>query len=150
MKKFLLLLLVLAVSLVGRWQAEALQTDNFKLIVHADNPNSSIDKDQASSYLLKKKSRWENWDSGAKVDPVDLNGNSPTRAAMSEAIHGRSVASIKNYWQRQIFSGRSTPPPELSNDQAVVDFVKSKPGAIGYVSSSARLDGVKELQVTGD
>jgi ABC-type phosphate transport system substrate-binding protein len=32
----------------------------------------------------------------------------------------------------------------------VVDFVKNNPGAIGYVSNGTRIDGVKELRVTGN
>jgi ABC-type phosphate transport system substrate-binding protein len=71
------------------------------------------------------------------------------RAAFSENVHGRSVASIKNYWQRQIFSGRNVPPPEFSDDSAMVAHVQSDPGAVGYVSPSASLgSGVKRIRVT--
>lgn len=120
------------------------QSSYYRIIVHPDNLLTSISKADASAYLLKKK---RSWPDGGRVQPVDLAAQSPVRQALSEDIHGRSVASINNYWQRQIFSGRETPPPELGSDDEILSFVRANPGAIGYVSSSASLEGVKELAV---
>ena len=117
----------------------------FKVVVNSANESNVLSRSQISNYLLKKKSRWEN---GSQVDPVDLVSRSKIRAAMSQLIHERSVASIKNYWQRQIFSGHNTPPPELDSDQAVLDFVGSNPGGIGYVAAGTPTpDEVKELKI---
>ena len=55
------------------------------------------------------------------------------------------IPNIK--WQCLILRGREVPPPEVSSDEEVIAFVKSRPGAIGYVSSAARLDGVKEVSL---
>lgn len=121
-----------------------IETTTFKIIVHRSNPSDALSRHQISNLLLKKRSRWED---GRQVDPVDLTSRSETRAEMSQTIHERSVASIKNYWQRQIFSGHNTPPPELADDEKVLDFVKANPGSIGYVAADATLDGVKELHI---
>lgn len=117
---------------------------NYRVVVHESNPLDEISKDLLSSYLLKKKSRW---DHGATVAPADLDSQSPVRAAFSEEVHGRSVASIKNYWQRQIFSGRNVPPPEVSDDSEMIAFVRDSPGGLGYVSGGASVRGVKILRV---
>jgi len=115
------------------------------VIVNKNNPADSVSKEDLSNILLKKKSRW---DYGASAAPIDLDSRSPVREAFSQDVHGRSVSSIKNYWQRQIFSGREVPPPEAGSDAEVVTFVASQPGAIGYVSASARLtDGVKVVEI---
>ena len=82
------------------------------------------------------------------MSPVDQGERSAVRDAFTRDVHGRSVASIKNYWQRQIFSGSKVPPPEVESDAQVLAHVKSTPGGIGYVSPSARLSGVKKLAVT--
>ena len=66
---------------------------------------------------------------------------------MSQSIHLRSVASIKNYWQRQIFAGHNTPPPEVDDDDAVIDFIAEHPGAIGYISSETSVSDVKVIKV---
>lgn len=152
MKRFLLLSAVLATALLwgiagsSHGQESSIgATDSFKIVVHRTNPLDSMTRSQISSFLLKKKNRWP---SGGGVDPVDLDGRSSVRASMSQAIHQRSVASIKNYWQRQIFAGYNTPPPELEDDAKVVDFVKENPGAIGYVSARVDLTDSEVKAVT--
>lgn len=119
--------------------------ENYIVIVHPDNTSSALSKGKISQLLLKKSSRW---DDGLSAEPIDLDAKSPTREAMSRDVHGRSVNSIKSYWQRQIFSGRSVPPPEVGSDADVIAFVSSNPGGIGYVSASASLSGVKAITVT--
>lgn len=114
----------------------------FRLIVHPKTPFDEISSSRLSQILLKKKTTWPD---GKRTFPVDLGGRSKVREALSRQIHGRSVASIKSFWQRQIFSGRSVPPPELDSDQEVLAFVQRQPGAVGYISSQTPFDGVKEL-----
>ncbi len=120
--------------------------DTYRVIVHSTNSVSSLPVKDVSAYFLKIKTRWE---SGAKIAPVDLAANAEARKKFSEEIHGRSVGAVNAYWQQQIFSGRSLPPPELKDDAAVIAFVKTNPDAIGYVSASANIADVKVVEVTG-
>jgi len=57
------------------------------------------------------------------------------------------VQNLDTYWQQQIFSGKDVPPSNKSSDDDVIAFVKSNPGAIGYVSGSAAVAGVKVVAV---
>lgn len=126
------------------WHLTAQESPPYQIIVNTTNPESSLSKDQVSRLLLKRTTQWDN---GTPADPVDLDSKSEVRDAFSRDVHGRSVASVKNYWQRQIFSGRAVPPPELAQEQAVIQFVKSKSGAIGYISARRPVDGVKVIAV---
>lgn len=114
----------------------------YRLIVHPSSTIDEISRARLSQLLLKKSTRWAD---GQRAFPVDLGGSSEIRKALSKEIHGRSLASIKSFWQRQIFSGTTVPPPELSTDREVLDFVKRQPGAVGYISAQTPFDGVKEL-----
>jgi hypothetical protein len=67
------------------------------------------------------------------------------RKRFSEAVLKRSVGAVRSYWQQRIFSGRDVPPPEVDSDEAVMAYVARYPGAIGYVSGTTKLVGVKEL-----
>ena len=146
MKRYFLILIALTAFVSVQTNTTAVaQNSGYVVITHPDNPHDSISKSQASSLLLKKRSRWP--DSDLKADPVDLPGSSSVREQLSRDLHERSVSSIKSYWQKQIFSGRNSPPPELSDDQEVVAWVREHPGAIGYVSPRAQLSGVKALTV---
>ena len=145
MKKLAVFALLLVALLSAHGPSAAAQ-EGYRVVVNKDNPIDSITKQQLSHLLLKKRTRWDH--NNTSADPVDLDSSSPVRETFSKDVHGRSVSSIKNYWQRQIFSGRGVPPPEVTSDAAVVAYVSSRPGAIGYVSARAQLNDVKVLTVS--
>ena len=126
MKKVIFLFLFCCLIAAG--MRSLARDSGFLVVINAGNEIEAMEKDQISKIFLKKITKWAN---GSRVEPVDLDSQSPVREAFSRDVHGRSVASIKNYWQRQIFSGRDTPPPELDSDRKVIQFVSSHPGAIG-------------------
>jgi ABC-type phosphate transport system substrate-binding protein len=118
---------------------------DFKIVVHASNPTASLSAAQLARLFLKKDTRWEG---GEAVDPVDQSAKSPVRAAFSTEVHRKDVGAVKSYWQQQVFSGRGTPPPEMSSDAEVLAFVRSHAGAIGYVSSAAGVgEGLKVVRL---
>ena len=140
-KLTLIACLVLLGALVGA-NGTAQAAESFQLIVNSGNPVASMDAKDVAKLFIKRVSAW---DDGVSADPVDQAPDSAVREAFSETVHGRSVTAVKSYWQKQIFSGRGVPPPELSSDAAVVDFVKKNRGAIGYVSAGADVSGVKVI-----
>ena len=87
------------------------------------------------------------WADDSPIRPVDLGPDQPARGRFSQEILARSVESMRSYWQQRIFSGQGLPPPELADDEAVIVYVASHPGAIGYVASGARLDGARAVDV---
>jgi ABC-type phosphate transport system substrate-binding protein len=117
---------------------------SYKVIVNKDSSISSLTKDQISKLFLKKVTRFID---GTSALPVDLVSDSSVRQAFSEDIHGQSVASVRKYWQKQIFSGRGVPPAEKTNDQEVIAYIEANPGAIGYVSASVQTGNVKIISV---
>ncbi len=108
--------------------------ESLEVIVNAGNPVSSLQRDAVSTIFLKKAVRWA---SGAAVIPVDQEQDSPVRATFSRIVHGKPTSAVAAYWQQQIFAGRGVPPVEKSGDAAVIEFVKTHPGAIGYISVGA-------------
>ena len=114
------------------------------VIVNADNPITSASQEQVANYFLKKETSWSN---GMKVVPVYQEETSSIHAQFAKRIIGKTVSALKAYWNQNIFSGRAIPPAIKTSDQKVVSFVGSNQGAIGYVSGSAGLSGVKVLKV---
>lgn len=122
------------------------QNTSFKVIVNDANSIDSLSKSQVSRLFLKKETRWK---SGFGVSPVDQLPRSELRIEFSDSIHDKKVDWIKSYWQKLIFSGRKTPPPELESDREILDFVRHNVGAVGYVSVRAALgEGVKVLAIS--
>jgi ABC-type phosphate transport system substrate-binding protein len=116
----------------------------FRVIVHPSNLATRLERKLVSDIFLKKVSRWSDQ---RAVAPVDLTPSAPARRSFSEDVHRRSVAAVRSYWQQILFSGRGVPPPELDSDAAVVRYVVSHPGAIGYVSGHADVGAARVVPV---
>lgn len=146
MKNGVILIIFLCI-LLGVSFAVAEEGTGFKVIIHASNPTKQLSKQALSQLFLKKVTQWK--DRNDAVFPVDLADNSLVRQKFSALIHGRDVASIKAYWQKQIFSGRGVPPEEKKTDAEVLQHVAEHSGAVGYISESAKIDAyqVKVLTV---
>jgi len=115
------------------------------VIVHPTNAVESITKAKIADLFLKRVTRWEN---GRAVIPVDQSEKSAARAAFTRDLLGKEVSWVKSYWQKMIFSGRATPPAELSSDSQILDFIRANADAIGYVSDGTAIPaGVKALTV---
>ena len=135
--------LILAIGVLSSPLAAGAQ--EFTVIVNASNPVASMPRDAVAKLFLKKTIAWQ---SGQAVSPVELPAAAKAREAFARTVLNKSIAQVKSYWQQQIFSGRDVPPPEKQNENDVVAFVRSNPGAIGYVSKGADIGrGVKALAV---
>lgn len=113
----------------------------FIVIVGMESPLTSVSREKLSQIFLKKE---KTLPGGREAFPVDIAGRSKARIAFSNAVHRRSLVAIDNYWSQQIFSGKDTPPPAMARESDIVGFVRSNPGAVGYVSASTPLgEGVR-------
>ena len=139
MKKYIVLVVV--ALLVVNVQLNA---QTYRIIVNNSNSITSLSKTEVSNFFLKKRIQWSN---GTEVVPVDLNARSPVRETFSKDIHNKTTAQVRAFWQQSVFSGKATPPVEMDNDDKVIEFVKANPGAIGYVSATANVQGVKVITV---
>jgi ABC-type phosphate transport system substrate-binding protein len=116
----------------------------FRVIVHPATELAGADRAFIAEAFLDKVTRWSD---GSAIHAVDLRFNAPTRHDFSEQILRRSVIAVRRYWQQRIFTGRGVPPPELASDEAVLEYVRRHPGAVGYVSVAAATSGVKVVPI---
>jgi ABC-type phosphate transport system substrate-binding protein len=136
---------VLLATLVGT--TASAQSVPFRVVVHSDNPVSTLTRERVSQLFLKKVTQWQD---RSRVLPVEMREAVSLRAEFSRRIHQRDVPTIKTYWQQMIFAGRAVPPPERASDAEVLEFVQKNPSAIGYVSATAPLPaGVKIVDISG-
>jgi len=123
----------------------AAEPAGFKVVVHGANTMTEIDVEHLSRIYLKQTASWPD---GSEAMPVDMAPDTDLRKKFSKAVHGRKVAAIKSYWQRQIFSGKGIPPMEFNSEEDLLFLISVTPGAVGYVSDSTLLiSGVRELRV---
>jgi ABC-type phosphate transport system substrate-binding protein len=125
----------------SRAMAEEVQV---RVIVNAKNPATKLSKEFVTDAFLKKRTRWSG---DSIIHPVDLPQSHSTRAKFSRAVLGRDVGAVRRYWAQLVFSGRGVPPPEVTDEDAVIAYVAKNAGAIGYVSATATLSGVKTVPI---
>ena len=130
------LLLILGVS----W-AVLLQAEELLVIASPKVPDTAISTKQLVDIYSSKKIHWEN---DINVVPVNRESTSTERKKFSEAVFNLSPQALGEYWNRQKFQGKR-PPVIQNSDQAVVNFVRSIPGSIGYISAKQSPAGVKVL-----
>ncbi|MCB1054509.1 MAG: hypothetical protein KDD11_03235 [Acidobacteria bacterium] len=108
----------------------------FVLVANRSVPVESLDRSEVSDIFLSQEAHWSD---GSVVKPVTLR-TAEVREEFAKVIHGKDDLQLRKHWQRQIFTGRGSPPPERPSDEALLDYVARTPGAIGYVSANARID----------
>lgn len=119
-------------------------SEAYQVVVNSKNPATAVGREFLTDVFLKRTSSWEHSEPTA---PVDLPPVSPVRRAFSQQVLRRSVSVVRTYWTQRIFSGRDVPPPELQTEEAVLHYVASHPGGVGYVSQGAALPGTKRIEV---
>ena len=116
----------------------------FKVVMNSAVHIDALPKKAVSDLFMKRTTKWSD---GAAVVAVDQAESAAVRDEFSRTVHGKATAAVKSYWNQQIFSGREVPPVEKPGDAEVVKFVRSTPGAVGYVSEGAATEGLRVLQI---
>jgi ABC-type phosphate transport system substrate-binding protein len=84
------------------------------------------------------------WNDGVPAIPVNLHAAHPLRLTFSHLVLGVLPEDQEAYWNEQYFHGIA-PPFVLDSEEAVVQFVATTPGAIGYVSETAVTSSLRVL-----
>lgn len=114
------------------------------VIVNTSNSKSSITKSELSKIFTGKKNRWSN---NENIVPVDQKTSTAVAGDFLENYLRKSASEYRKLWMSKMLSGEATAPKALSSDSEVISFVKSNPGAIGYIDSENLVPDVKQLSV---
>ncbi|MGB7625009.1 MAG: TonB family protein, partial [Terriglobia bacterium] len=83
---------------------------------------------------------------GTHVEPV-LSKGGPAHDTFLKDYLATNDDALQNYYRTLVFTGKGLMPKALRSDAEVVAYVARTRGAIGYVSSTVTLDGVRTLAV---
>lgn len=116
------------------------------VIVNLKSPMATMTPEQVSAVFLGKSNTLP---SGATAVPADLPDSSGAREQFYSKAAGKTGAQVKATWARLTFSGKATPPKELTTAADVKKFVANNPDAIGYIEKSA-VDGTVKVVLIVD
>lgn len=121
-------------------------TQPFAIIAAADVDESALTRETLSFIFQRKQVFWK---SGKRIQPINLPPTHPLRRAFSQCVLGREPDAMEDYWREMYFHG-VLPPHVVESEEAVVLFVNSTAGAIGYVSACPPGMHAKVLFTVGD
>ena len=117
------------------------QAGGLLVIVSSQVPDTAISVEQLADIYSLKKAFWAN---KIQVVPVNREASSVEREKFSETVFHLSPQEMGEYWNRSRFQGK-LPPIIQTSDRAVLGFVRSVPGAIGYINADQQPTGVRIL-----
>lgn len=135
------LLLILLLAIAARSISPAVAEE---LLIIA-NPAVAIDapltpKQVAAIYLL----RMTAWPDGSHIVPVNRELGSAIREAFTMQVLKEDNDSLADYWNKMHFQGK-LPPLIQESEGAMLAFVHSVPGAVGYISAATPPSGVRVI-----
>ena len=102
---------------------------------------------ESVSLIFKRKQTY--WENGTRIQPVNLPPAHPLRRVFSQNVLGQAPEALEDYWREMYFHG-VLPPHVLASEEAVILFVGSTPGAIGYVSTCVPEHTVNVVLMIGE
>ncbi|MBI3893002.1 MAG: hypothetical protein HY303_15900 [Candidatus Wallbacteria bacterium] len=115
------------------------------VVTHPDFPAGDIRVDDLSRVFLGQTQRL----GSAALNPVNKEAGSPDRTLFDQKVHHMDDAAMKDYWLAARIKGEGHPPRSFQSDAAVLRYVSSVPGGIGYVAYPLTGAGVRALTVNG-
>jgi TonB family protein len=140
MKNRRLLPLVATLVMFGSVHALA---GNVRIIANPNVRAEAISASEVKSIFLVERSSLRD---GTHVEPV-LSKGGPAHAAFLKDYLATNEEALQNYYRTLVFTGKGSMPKVLRSDAEVVAYVAKTRGAIGYISSSAPLEGVRSVAV---
>jgi ABC-type phosphate transport system substrate-binding protein len=134
---FAFLLLGAATVLANHAQAQAI------VIANPSVKSADISKSDLKDVFTGAASSLKD---GSHVTPVLLKAGAVNDEFLSAYV-GKPDATFKASWRSLVFSGQASMPKTVDSEAAMVEYVASNPGAIGYISKGTPHEGVKVLEV---
>jgi ABC-type phosphate transport system substrate-binding protein len=114
------------------------------IIANPGNPLAGISQEELAMIYLGKTRVFPD---GKPVTPVDQREGRPIRIKFYRTVTDKDESSLKAYWSKLLFTGKAQPPQELSDDEAVRDWVARNPDALGFIDGKLLDKSVKVLLI---
>jgi ABC-type phosphate transport system substrate-binding protein len=128
------------------WTSVPASSVPLALVLNRENPVTSLGVPEVQR-IFRKQTRM--WPHGEAVVPVDWDATSDARQEFSRRVLNRSVREMADFWVQQNITQGLTPPSTLKSARAILRFVASVPGSIGYVAVADVDQTVKVIEIKG-
>lgn len=133
---------VFAFTLFGALATAPMLAGDVKIIANPSVTQTEVSADDLKEIFLQNK----NSIGSAHVTPV-LHKGGPAEDEFCQKYVGKPDATLQTYYRSLIFTGKAVMPKAFATDEEVIEYVSKNKGAVGFVSASAKVDGVVVLHV---
>lgn len=109
------------------------------VVVHPTNSVTMNSAEIAKLYLGRSKS----FSNGSPAIPLAQTESAAATPIFNEKILNKTGSQMKAYWSKLVFTGKGTPPQELTTDEEVIALVSQNPSMIGYIEKKSVTTEVK-------
>jgi len=88
--------------------------------------------------------RQKNFTDGKTALVMSLEEGDPIRSEFNNDALGKTDAQMKAYWSKLLFTGKGTPPKEISAAE-MLQVVASNPNTIGFIDAASVTSDVKVI-----
>jgi ABC-type phosphate transport system substrate-binding protein len=120
-----------------------LAQNGYIIIVNKSVKDEVFNRADIESIFLGKKTRWSN---GIKTVPVTMKEGEIHELFIRDVIR-KSISAYMNYWRKMIFTGKGVMPVSFETDAEILEYVNNTPGAISYLSATAKIDNYRDVVV---
>lgn len=126
---------------VGFALATSVASAEVVVIVNSAASLNSATADDVAQVFLGKRTNI----GGVDLVAVDQSEGSASRNTFYDKVVQKNGSQLNGYWSRLIFTGKGAPPKQVGSDAEVAEAVAEDEEAIGYVDSTAIIEGVKVI-----
>ena len=106
------------------------------VVVHPDSPIKAISAREVSDLYMGRTRNVRTENQSTTVAVIEQSGNDKLRESFFRQLNGISVSQLNAYWARLRYSGDVLPPPTVSGSSLVIESVRRRRDAIGYINAS--------------
>ncbi len=139
--RFILTILCCLVMLNASSQAQSLI-----VIANAQGAATSMSSTELRAIFKGQKQRWEN---GNRVVVAIVKGNTAIGGQILTKVFGVSFDDFQKIWLTLVFQGKAPAPKYFDTENDLKNFIKSTPGAIGIMNSTAVDEGTTQIAIDG-
>lgn len=108
------------------------QPGEIYIVANVESSPATLDVDEIRKIFMGNVNRHG-------LTPVAQSTGSPARVIFNTRVVGLTESRIQAYWAQMRFSGRGTPPAQLSSEAALISHLQNTPQSIGYVTNLAEV-----------
>jgi len=118
-------------------------SDDVLIVCNKSVPEDSLTKDVIQGIFLGEKSMWSD---GSNIEFVMLGDDSITRDFLRGYV-GKTTSQFRTYWKKKVFTGRGKAPMSFDTSEALIEYIISTDGVIGYLPKGADNSRLKTMTV---